>query len=1071
MNGIEFILSQDLFPLPKLFINSNMMNKRTRIRFSTTTTLIVVKLSLILHTLQLDAQKSNSDAYSMYKSLNKSFIYTLEETPHQTTNTKKENILISHYIKYVQEVLPKDMTNPSTRSKTPNKYKGLLSLIAVNRRAVYKKSFSRSWQDSEYLDGEEETLKPLKEFESPITAAHLNKNDTLLTLAFKNLTVEVIDLQSSEPGEVKSLTKFNAAYKFGSKKEGIIRSIGWIKYTSLVLFSPNRFQIIKLNRISSNNGLEIEVFRARSPLDSVGHIAFPESNYGPFLNNSNVYAKKWLSSTIIQLAFPRSCVLTGYDDPQSAVFDWTSMKAVRYWTDPDQNKAGSDDLGSIVNSIAYFGAVEEANLYLYSVKGEREGFKAFSLITGDITSVPDGVRSAKKVVGWVKYTVFVSVFAPDLVKSSNGQNSIFLVKFYGTEPERYQVDVEDQQDELIMKTINLAKIYFPTGDFPLNFENLFLWKHGVVAGTDFDAMYLQYFMDSHQRLVVKPPGFGWDFCRGEPIKPFGDEEMAGKKGSETSIPQKTENFGEPFKMFYGRFRYCSRCQSGFKNTNNKKRGQIDASKLKFSGETVNSCQPARCSKQGEKLHIETLANGEVSYKCLPEYKMYLYELDYNNKNGCHPGFNLDIYGLCRQCPKSKRSDCFLFSPPFADQDYITLNPALHSSKDLKKEVNYKGQVNGFIFGLKSFRDLFYSQRDTAVYVKKQGSQVRTWWKFQKSSGLQECYRLYENPQNRNGYSVSVGRGYTLKKMKDFPWIDFSKQKYSFENGTLSSHFCFKECPVGSYYDFESVSCRKCNLGCSVCSSFKKCQQCLPGLSEIKVAKFHEFEKEGLGQCMRGCQEGFYVKRFNGACLECEEGCNRCRDRASFEKLDNLEDKLPEVEKSNKIEKNKKKWRKKSKETFSANSNKISFCLECKKTTIEDIFVDTKKGICTPNCQGMSTVIVHEKDRSGKAYLKCDRCFDPNCETCMTHLKNGCIECKVKYTLQPDFSCYSPDKDPQMVFARIAMVWFLYSLLIGAGISLCLRRLGLSGARIQESEIENVRVKTQFYSKTKHLNKF
>ena len=97
---------------------------------------------------------------------------------------------------------------------------------------------------------------------------------------------------------------------------------------------------------------------------------------------------------------------------------------------------------------------------------------------------------------------------------------------------------------------------------------------------------------------------------------------------------------------------------------------------------------------------------------------------------------------------------------------------------------------------------------------------------------------------------------------------------------LNTYYCKKDCEEGFYYDFNSISCRRCPFGCSSCHRYELCDQCVPGFMLYQTPQhgsMHQVDKEMVNHCHIGCQHGFYLKGFNGTCLECDENCLECID--------------------------------------------------------------------------------------------------------------------------------------------------------------------------------------------------
>ncbi|XP_066499256.1 proprotein convertase subtilisin/kexin type 5b isoform X2 [Hoplias malabaricus] len=75
--------------------------------------------------------------------------------------------------------------------------------------------------------------------------------------------------------------------------------------------------------------------------------------------------------------------------------------------------------------------------------------------------------------------------------------------------------------------------------------------------------------------------------------------------------------------------------------------------------------------------------------------------------------------------------------------------------------------------------------------------------------------------------------------------------------------CVYACPDGSYLDFDTNICRKCNENCKKCTSANICTECKPGLS-LQANK-----------CQLTCDVGTYYNGHKRLCEQCHPACATC----------------------------------------------------------------------------------------------------------------------------------------------------------------------------------------------------
>ena len=876
----------------------------------------------------------------------------------------------SHYIDYIKaEGVP-----------SQDRYHGLLRFVLVMEKGVYVKRLDKKWVDINAQKESSKKMEKLVEFndsqkEDTITAAQIYGNESMLSIAHSNLTVEVIDLKKSSPGNLNVIVSFDASYKYGNEEGDTIRSIGRIPYSDQILIQANRFELIKLTRSTGTTE------RVRAPLDSVRHIVCPVPT-GDIINDPHS-PNRTKKATISQKAFDRghqtTCILTGHHSPMNALVDWRTMRPVMHWSYPQLvNLIPPNATSHTIHSICFFGGLPEANLYLFTLNSVSYKIYSFSAIKKKMMdSITFNPVFWEGKLHWINHTRYV--FAS--------------LRFDADSPFYYFLKVDK-------KAITHSRTY---GFYDLRIRQVANTPLAKVllepAAEDFDSadyldvLYLTYFANSNN-FRVSPPTFEWDHCAGlsmwEPPSSYLKEEPISN-------------------MVYGRFKKCSACTTNFDKLEPSDDQSEDPMTVNI---TFNNCQIKLCTETDDlgkkfmrhhhwKIKYELLRTKiapvlekvEEESKCFPRYDLQKEEEGTANDNGCSPGFNLDRFGVCSMCNSYRYSDCLFFTAfvgaehGYSD-DYYTWIFSNYTSRKADEMNYFKGAEERRQQGAPiSFGDMFRLYRRAVVGADP----ATTAWQHQRLGKRKACYKMTPNVVDPKSYTISVSTGYSLKPMKDFDYIDFGEQVLDFPNGTLNHNFCYKGCKIGFYYDFESMECRRCNVGCAHCLQFEQCELCKPGRNRVNRSKHGRERHEREGQCIIGCQEGFFTKRFSGECLECRKDCLICRDRGLKEKILNETD----------------------------DEINHGFCLQCmndKNDSNIPVYADTKTGLCVRECKGEHKVIQTIVRSDGSTYSICGRCKDPNCLSCVSLAANGCRVCSAGYGMNDNYECIKASNHSELLIS-------------------------------------------------------
>ena len=769
------------------------------------------------------------------------------------------------------------------------------------------------------------------------------------------------------------MNSFNLQYKRLVEGEDRIRSIGAVPYSDFLITAPNRFEIYKLNRRTG------KVWKKKSPLDSTGLIKCPVATWR---HNDNPHSptrvqRKGISDHNYKIGTDPRCVLTGYSGPTNAVIDWTTMKTVAYW-----NLAlmgGYPNItNNIVSSMTYFGAIPSPSMYVFSTAKLDRFVYLFDTITNrKIHKYEDFQTARSREVNWINGTLYVSVYINKATSKFPGGSQLMFLKIFGATSRRaYSKSVRRMNNRDIKKyAITNVFLELGAGDELESVEEL----EGL------DNYHLGYYILSNN-LQLEPPVISWHRCQNQ-------------KAKETASNLKGNNDG---RMLYGRYRNCQGCVQGFFKVN-LPHDEDEFSLVKSSNQTFLRCRRKKCDPDPKTqvprvFSIEdkiSSNNGGKKVKknkdeCHVPYVLKKSEVGFANDDGCLPGFNRDYFGVCRKCLTEDApyvANCFFFTPSTLIKEDYTMNIENYEATLFTTQFPYKGHSGSDENnrGL-TYESIHFSDRNWSGVTKYPVSlaprSMISVWKHQKTPGSELCYSLDSDPSDMEGYVALPARGFRLEPMENFPWIDTSKQKDKYPNGTLSREICVKDCPVGTYFDFGSLSCRKCAIGCADCDFFSQCKVCIPGYLEVKVPKMRELD-EGVepGSCMVGCQSGFYRKRFNGECLECPKGCEVCRDRSEAELLKITKSESEEL-------------------------GSTGFCLICSRGSDgkQSRLVDEVTGRCIESCSKEGQLITTRRtDRFSDApnfeYQICSRCFYPKCKRCSSKSPDGCAECQKDYYLE------------------------------------------------------------------------
>ena len=260
----------------------------------------------------------------------------------------------------------------------------------------------------------------------------MDNNQSLLTLSLKNLTILTFNasqtLDPKQP-EFRPIMSFNSSYKFIEGVE-LIRSMAQVPYTNQIIFSSNRFEVIKMDKLTK----EI-IHRGRGPLDSTNFIVSPVPTHRPEYDPHNPNKKKdpTLSKRVTPFTELTYFIMTSADSGVNSLVDWTSFKAIKYFSMSDQKQNNQDEgISYKIRSICFFGGSPRGHLYAFVGSSIIKELYLFSAINRNIlTNFALPAKSSSATVSWINHTSYIYV----LLQGIQGEPSYtFRSVFYSLGP-------------------------------------------------------------------------------------------------------------------------------------------------------------------------------------------------------------------------------------------------------------------------------------------------------------------------------------------------------------------------------------------------------------------------------------------------------------------------------------------------------------------------------------------------------------------------------------------------------------------------------------------------------------
>ena len=858
-----------------------------------------------------------------------------------------------------------------------------LRLVAIYPKEVFFKGFEESWLDVNPLESKNRHMSSILALpgETEISSYQMEPNSPKLTLALSNGTIFVLDLSKKvENGFFKQTFRFadyTGSWPFDKEFTRRIRSIGHIPYTELLLVYPCHCKHLKFSRIDGTI-----LAKDRPAIDTVRHIILPEATtwplrdpYNPALMNKSARNPEISNRVYDTITQTQAFLVTSDNSEAFAVIDWTTMKTYNHLTLRSYYQEKKREKDYIVQSACYYGGIPESHTYLMVPSYSSTNLLLFSGIYRNYIGKLNGLYEAEKtILKWAYGSEYVVVWQKNVALGDGGTRELYKTSILnlGTFSQMKSIfKLSHQNNKIYEKDLqNFALMAFPLTPQE-KFKNL---KSGIFG--NLDHLYLTTTLKDNL-LTIRPPVFNWEHCK---------DHLTWQENS--------------YMMLYGAFKVCTSDPfSAFETTDPKARDP--------TGATFINVKRYQCDNPELEVPLSFYSKELkilVTY-CYPKHVSPSINPETMNDNHCPPGLNKDRFGVCRACsgfrlkaqgPSYVSSDCFLFILPPKEPTTIHLGLSyyiLNYTKDwynekiFRKDHSYKGVY----LHKELFTQGVGNVQTVVVNFTKVANQSLI--RNQKTSDLKHCYELQYSSETITGYKVRPAEGYHLELIEKDRTGQASKQLNLFDlRGDFNEVYCKKDCKMGMYYDFDSISCRVCQTGCAECFKYDQCSTCLKNFYEAKVP-VHSIHAPGVGEkrswrsCFRSCKRGFYKDVLKQECMECSDKCLECVDHSE---MIEFEPEKVESEKKEKLEKNNEEAEKKS---------ETGFCTQCLAEDPQGnrLYISRSTGKCVTECKKKKGTYIKTGTiltKRGKKFTGtfCLTCSQPFCLECSLQDPSRCLKC-------------------------------------------------------------------------------
>ena len=521
------------------------------------------------------------------------------------------------------------------RNDQSGRFDPFLKIAAVTSGGVYFRPIETTWKNLKDINRLETQMLVNTSHLNRITASHMVNNESILTVGYQNLTIEVYDLEKTIGSTPHMVSSFDLSHVL-AEDEDKIRSIILVPYTNQLIVSGNRFSLFKLDRLRGTVTKKV-----KNPLDHIRHLCAPVPTDTPNKDPQNpLRVRPNLTSTAVHEMSETTYFLgTGEFGWMNFIMDWTTMKVIRYWSIERSQGGLNSDRNFIINRIAYYGGAPEAQLYFYSKSYYSYNLNMFSTIHQQIVGYSRLThRALDNRMKWVNCTTFLYIIQKQIDGRGDREIKSYFINV-GPYSFSSREDITDyHNNEYVWEKLTMVTFEMELGK-----------KNEVDSVGPFDKLdrlYLSMYFDMSV-VILKVPLFNWDFCNDDYFRPLLTDS----------------------RMLYGRYRSCRSCQNGLVSQSSSSFAQ-NASGTLFA----SKCFPKYCP-EGQVYQYNRWASSSKRAICVNRYELTEDQKGVTNDNGCQPQFNMDPLGICRKCYKIDvdrgsltPSDCVLFWTSYMDYD-------------------------------------------------------------------------------------------------------------------------------------------------------------------------------------------------------------------------------------------------------------------------------------------------------------------------------------------------------------------------------------------------------------------
>ena len=880
------------------------------------------------------------------------------------------------------------------------------TFISVLKSGVFMKKFKKPWLKANINVGER-TMRPFfKPENSEITAFHMEGGGDLLSLAFKNRTVLIIDVQKSQLGVPAIVRVYDLAASMANE-QGDIKAIGHIAYTDFIIFAPSAKILMKRERLGTS------YIQVKSPLDKIKFIVAPVKTTMPERDPYNPNYKEipgFDSELNILVSHHSIVVATSEDTEYAAMMFASNMKLVNYFSVRKNQEKYDNPSEDVVTSICFYGGVPVAHTFALMTKHTN---KQVVLLDGifmshkRIVNLNTDYQNTK--LTWLNGTTYIMACQYD-----NGDSRCHptLIDFSSMRPNNYTLTYWNEKSTLPVNS-GFQMVPYRIVDPELTRINMH---------SNLDFLFLTMYMEDDQ-LIVKPPFFPWNFCR--------DQNLDGLEGTN--------------KMLIGLYRFCrnpfSHHRSNHKNvmcggtpectqTNVDRHAWNDdlkeLNRVGFLGNTFRrQCHLGDHNSVFFNSEFFRCSGGQAS--SLPWEKLLklpvISKLTWAKLSKVQTPDPLDPHNL-RRCKNGKLNRKIILDPSgkvfnqclLSDFTDLIDDKTLNNPKLYHKFHGLFGRSQSYEH---KFQNLFNQGYSKKYFIDPQNRYFLIkdmnydYW-------FRPCYYIVPNPEDRRNYIIKVKDGYYLDEIKNDKSGKSKGQikEYTYTGeGGFNKFYCAKKCPKGYYYDFDSIDCRVCPQGCSLCDHNGECvEEVKEGWHKVVPPKywihFKAYNKlmANNTRYLKSCQKGFFLSKETRECMECEGNCLDCEPNPKFD----VEDR-----------------------EFARRSR----CLQCESSSSDlkkNLYIHSVEGNCSSKCQGEQRSVQYVANKAGVVVSYCVECFVKNCSRCHIKDPNRCIECREGSKLIRSDRCkeVSPIMDVEKTGFLTNKILIIIAVLIGLVAILC-----------------------------------